>query len=108
MKQLLRIFAAVLMFAGILAGCMTALLLLILMVRFPPLLICAVLACWFFSKLQNTKEKPSQQADRTSMSSLKAAHAGGLIFSFLGLSHVKPTRNSARKISRACPALPAS
>lgn len=63
MKQLLRIFAAVFMFACILAGCMTALLLLILMVRFPPLLIGAVLACWVFSKLQNTKEKLSQRTE---------------------------------------------
>lgn len=63
MKQLLRIFAAVFMLAGILAGCMTALLLLILMVRLPPLLIGVVLACWVFSKLQNTKEKPSQRAE---------------------------------------------
>ncbi len=34
MKQLLRTFAAVLMFAGILAGCLALLLLVILIVRF--------------------------------------------------------------------------
>jgi hypothetical protein len=59
MKQLLRIFAAVFMFVGILAGCMTALLLLLLMVRFPPLLIAVVLSCWIFSRLGNTSDKKS-------------------------------------------------
>ena len=43
MKQLLRTFAAVLMFAGILAGCLAVSLLVLLMVRFPPLLIAVVL-----------------------------------------------------------------
>ncbi|WP_339534295.1 hypothetical protein [Pseudomonas hunanensis] len=57
MKQLLRIFAAMFMFAGIFAGLMTALLLLILMVRFPPLLIAAVLTCWIFSRLGSTANK---------------------------------------------------
>ncbi len=36
--KLLQIFAAVFMFAGILAGCLGLLLLVLLMVRFPPLL----------------------------------------------------------------------
>jgi hypothetical protein len=49
--KLLRIFAAVLMFAGILAGCLALLLLVMLMVRFPPLLIAVLLACWFFCRL---------------------------------------------------------
>ncbi|MFG9887708.1 hypothetical protein ACNFCJ_07665 [Pseudomonas sp. NY15364] len=49
--KLLRIFAAVLMFAGILAGCLTLLLLVLLMVRFPPLLIAVVLACWIVNRL---------------------------------------------------------
>ena len=57
MKKLLRIFAAVFIYAGILAGCMAALLLLILMVRFPPLLIAVVLSCWIFSRLLNTTDK---------------------------------------------------
>ncbi|KMN20449.1 MULTISPECIES: hypothetical protein [Pseudomonas] len=60
MKQLLRIFAAVFMFAGILAGCMTALLLLIIMVRFPLLLIAVVLACWIYRRLQSRTDQPSQ------------------------------------------------
>lgn len=55
-KQLLRIFAAVFMFAGILAGCRTALLLLILMARFPPLLIAVVPSYWMFSRLKNTAD----------------------------------------------------
>ena len=53
--------AALLVFASILAGCVTALLLVIMMVRFPPLLIAmllacwpaGLLACWVFSLLQN-------------------------------------------------------
>ncbi|MDH1542670.1 hypothetical protein N5E83_18210 [Stutzerimonas stutzeri] len=50
--KLLRIFAAVFMFAGILAGCLALLLLVLLMVRFPPLLISVVLACWILSLQQ--------------------------------------------------------
>ncbi|WP_298184254.1 hypothetical protein [uncultured Pseudomonas sp.] len=49
--KLLRIFAAVFMFAGILAGCLALLLLVILMVRFPPLLIAVLLASWIFCRL---------------------------------------------------------
>ncbi|WP_236206902.1 hypothetical protein [Pseudomonas tohonis] len=52
MKRLLRTFGAAMMFAGILAGCLAALLLVIVMVRFPPLLIAVVLACWIFCRLQ--------------------------------------------------------
>ena len=50
---LLRGVAALLVFAGILAGCVTALLLMIMMARFPPLLIAVLLACWVFSRLQD-------------------------------------------------------
>ena len=52
MKRLLRTFGAAMMFAGILAGCMAVLLLVIVMVRFPPLLIAVVLACWILCRLQ--------------------------------------------------------
>ena len=52
MKRLLRTFGAAMMFAGILAGCLAVLLLVIVMVRFPPLLIAVVLACWIFCRLQ--------------------------------------------------------
>ena len=58
MKLLMRTFAAVFVFAGILAGCLAMLLLVIVMVRFPPLLIAVVLACWIFSRLQTAP--PSQ------------------------------------------------
>jgi len=50
---LLRGVAALLVFAGILAGCVTALLLVIMMLRLPPLLIAVLLACWVFSRLQD-------------------------------------------------------
>ncbi|PAA37140.1 hypothetical protein CJU79_17675 [Pseudomonas fragi] len=59
MKRLVRIFAAMFMFVGILAGCMTALLLLVLIVRFPPLLIAAVLTCLIFSRLRSTANNTS-------------------------------------------------
>ena len=49
--KLLRIFAAMFMFAGILAGCLALLLLGLLMVRFPPLLIALLLACWIYCRL---------------------------------------------------------
>ena len=52
MKLLLWTFAAVFVFAGILAGCLAVLLLVILTVRFPPLLIAVVLACWIFSRFK--------------------------------------------------------
>lgn len=60
MKQLVRIFAALFIFVGILAGCITAILLLILMVRFPPLLIAAVLTCLIFSRLRSTANNKSE------------------------------------------------
>ncbi|MGO2202891.1 MAG: Lipoprotein [Pseudomonas helleri] len=59
MKQLVRIFAALFIFVGILAGCMTAIFLLILMVRFPLLLIAAVLTCLIFSRLRSTANNTS-------------------------------------------------
>ena len=54
MKLLLRTFAAVFVFVGILVGCLAMLLLVILMVRFPPLLLALVLACWIMSRLQRS------------------------------------------------------
>ena len=50
MKLLLRTVASAFMFAGILAGCLAVLLLAILMVRFPPLMVAVVLACWVYQK----------------------------------------------------------
>lgn len=58
--KLLRIFSAVFMFAGILAGCLVALLLAILMVRFPPLVVAVLLTCWILSRLLHAREKPYQ------------------------------------------------
>jgi len=40
------------MFAGILAGCLALLLLVILMVRFQLLLIAVMLVCWIYQKQQ--------------------------------------------------------
>ena len=57
MKLLLRTVAAVFMFAGILAGYLALLLLVILMVRFPPLLIAVLVACWLLSRLQKSSQK---------------------------------------------------
>ncbi|EJY6032634.1 hypothetical protein N1Z63_005841 [Pseudomonas aeruginosa] len=50
MKPLLRTVASVFMLAGILAGCLALLLLVILIVRFPPLLIAVLVACWIYEK----------------------------------------------------------
>ena len=52
MKLLLRTVASAFMFAGILAGCLAILLLVILMVRFPPLILVVVLACWIYRKVR--------------------------------------------------------
>jgi CHASE2 domain-containing sensor protein len=54
MKQLMRTFATVFMFAGILVDCLAILLLVALMVRIPPLLAAVVLACWILNRLQRT------------------------------------------------------
>ncbi|MFU5371451.1 hypothetical protein ACM7YZ_01890 [Pseudomonas aeruginosa] len=56
--KLLRVFAAVLMFVGILAGCLALLLLVILLVRFPPLLIAVLLACWTLCRLLKVFQAP--------------------------------------------------
>lgn len=62
MKLLLRTFAAAFMFAGILVGCLAILLLVILMVRFPPLLIAVLVACWLLSRLQKSSQKVLEEA----------------------------------------------
>ncbi|MFG0458851.1 hypothetical protein ACF8GG_05695 [Pseudomonas sp. yb_1] len=54
LMKLLRVFLAMLFFAGILAGSVALLLLVLLIVRFPPLLIAMLLACWVFCRLVNT------------------------------------------------------
>lgn len=57
MIAVLRLLAALFVFVCILAGCVAALLLVILLVRFPPLLIAVLLTCWIFSRLQNSERK---------------------------------------------------
>ena len=54
---LLRIFAPVFMFVGILAGCVALLMLVILLMRFPPLLIAVLLACWILCRLLKVFQK---------------------------------------------------
>ena len=63
--KLLRMFAAVLMFTGILAGSLAILLLVFLMVRFPPLLIAVLLACWMFCRLLKALAPKPAAADAT-------------------------------------------
>ncbi|MNC60930.1 hypothetical protein D3C75_1108430 [compost metagenome] len=63
--KLLRMFAAVLMFTGILAGCLATLLLVLLMVRFPPLLIAVLLACWILCRPLKALASKSAAADAT-------------------------------------------
>jgi hypothetical protein len=53
----LKLLASLFVFVGILTGCVTALLLVMLMLRFPPLLIAVLLTCWIFSRLQNSTQK---------------------------------------------------
>lgn len=48
---ILRLLVALLAFAGILAGCLAVLLLIIVLLRFPLLLIALLLACWVFGRL---------------------------------------------------------
>ena len=50
----LKLLGALFMFVGILAGCVTALALVILMLRFPVLLDAVLLTCWIFSKRQDS------------------------------------------------------
>jgi hypothetical protein len=50
--EVLILLAALFMFVGILAGCIATLLLVVLMVRFPPLLVAVLLTCWIYRKLQ--------------------------------------------------------
>ncbi|MGE6793253.1 hypothetical protein ACQKFS_14685 [Pseudomonas guineae] len=56
----IKLIGALFVFVGILAGCLAALLMMIAMVRFPPLLIALLLACWIFSRLQSAFRKTSE------------------------------------------------
>ena len=55
---ILRLLAALLAFAGILVGCVAALLLVVVLLRFPLLLIAVLLTCWIFSRLRQVADKP--------------------------------------------------
>lgn len=55
----IKIIGGLFVFVGIVAGCMATLLLLIIVVRFPPLLIALLLACWIFSRVQTAYRKKS-------------------------------------------------
>lgn len=58
---ILRILAALFVFVGILAGCMAALLLIIVLLRFPLLLIAILLACWIFRHLSQAVDESSKR-----------------------------------------------
>lgn len=55
----LKLLGAMLVFVGILAGCMTALALVILMLRFPVLLVAVLLTCWIFSRIKSKRQTRS-------------------------------------------------
>ena len=59
MIAMLRLVAALFVFVGILAGCVAALFLIIVLLRFPLLLIAILLTCWIVSGLRNSPDKPS-------------------------------------------------
>lgn len=50
---MIKLLGAMFVFVGILAGCVTALALVILMLRFPVLLVAMLLTCWIFSRIQS-------------------------------------------------------
>ncbi|SEJ66371.1 hypothetical protein SAMN05216201_113102 [Pseudomonas linyingensis] len=57
---ILRLLASLCVFVGILAGCIATLLLVVILLRFPLLLIAVLLACWIFSRLRQIADKPSE------------------------------------------------
>lgn len=56
---ILRLLAALLVFAGILVGCVAALLLIVVLLRFPLLLIAVLLTCWIFRRLLPAADESS-------------------------------------------------
>lgn len=63
MMAILKVLAALFVFVGILAGCVAALLVVILLVRFPLLVLPVLLACCIFSTIQGRTDKnPSTSA----------------------------------------------
>jgi hypothetical protein len=55
--MLLRFLLCLFTFIGTLAAAGVMVLSIVLMLRFPPLLIAVLLACWVFSRLQDIVEK---------------------------------------------------
>jgi len=53
-NEVFRLLTVVIMFTSVFAGCVTALALMILVVRLPLLLAAVLLACWVFSRLQRS------------------------------------------------------
>ena len=62
MMAILKVLAALFVFVGILAGCLAALLVVILLARFPLLLIPVLLACLIFSTIQGSTDKRSSRS----------------------------------------------
>jgi len=55
---ILRLLASLFVFVGVLVRCVAALLLLVVLLRFPLLLIAVLLTCWIFSRLREIADKP--------------------------------------------------
>ncbi len=55
---ILRLLASLFVFVGLLVGCVAALLLVVVLLRFPLLLIAVLLTCWIFSRLRQVADKP--------------------------------------------------
>lgn len=58
--MLLRFLLSLFAFIGALAAAGALVVSIVLMLRFPPLLIAVVLACWIFCKLQKRFRSPEQ------------------------------------------------
>lgn len=55
---ILRLLASLFVFVSILVGCVAALLLIVVLLRFPLLLIAVLLTCWVFNRLRQIADKP--------------------------------------------------
>lgn len=56
---ILRLLASLFVFVGILVGCVAALLLIVVLLRFPLLLIAVLLTCWIFRSLLPAADESS-------------------------------------------------
>jgi hypothetical protein len=56
---ILHLLASLLVFVSILVGCVAALLLVVVLLRFPLLLIAVLLACWIFRRLLQAVDESS-------------------------------------------------